>query len=136
MEGNTCSSVPTPVRTPGRSLLRLVNPYHKQRPAHTSPWDGCGPGGELAEGLGERRMKVGMLWYDGSDRRPFDAKVQQAVARYEGKYGHKPNLCYVHPSSLRGAKGWKGSIRVMAAENVLPNHFWLGRGDVESVATD
>lgn len=81
-------------------------------------------------------MKVGMMWYDGSAQRSFGAKVQQAVAHYEGKYGQTPNLCYVHPSCLCRAEGLNGNIRVMEAENMLPNHFWLGIGDAQVAEAD
>jgi len=71
-------------------------------------------------------MKTGLLWLD--DRRdvPFGRKLESASNYYREKYGHRPDLCYVHPSCLPSEKP-NVAIAVRSSENMLPNHFWLGR---------
>lgn len=73
-------------------------------------------------------MRSGLLWYDGDPKRALTSKVEQAVARYQARFGRRPNACYVHPASLEREMEWQG-VRVMARANVLPNHFWVGVAD-------
>ncbi len=82
-------------------------------------------------------IRIGLLWFDGDPRRSFDAKIEQAVARYRVKFGQEPNVCYVHPSCLpadlaaaaapAGAAAALRAIQVRTARDILPNHFMLGR---------
>lgn len=89
-------------------------------------------------------IRIGLLWFDGDPRRSFDAKIEQAAARYRVKFGQEPNVCYVHPSCLptdavagaasspaiaAGATSGDSAVtlQVRTARDILPNHFMLGR---------
>ncbi len=74
------------------------------------------------------RLSFGLLWYDGDPKKALTSKVEQAAARYQGKFGRRPNACYVPHASLERELDWQG-IRVMAAPNVLPGHLWIGVAD-------
>jgi hypothetical protein len=70
-------------------------------------------------------MDTGMLWFDDSNR-PLTEKVETAVAYYQDKYEHSPNLCAVHPSMLPEGDTKMGRIEIRGASAVMPHHFWLG----------
>lgn len=75
-------------------------------------------------------MEVGLLWFDNDSGRGIEEKVQRAAAHYAAKYGHRPNLCFVHPTMLQG-NGNGGVLRtdgieVRAGRAILPDHFWIG----------
>lgn len=73
-------------------------------------------------------MLIGMLWFDDSQT-ALPVKVQKAVEYYQKKYGHKPDLCLVHPSLLAsGTEGPKPveGVTVRPYRPVLPGHLWLG----------
>lgn len=97
-------------------------------------------------------MQTGLLWYDDDPQRPLEAKISLAAERYRDKYGHLPDICYVHPqvmanhpagslqvtcrpattaSQRSGPKAattamGNGTVRVVSASYILVNHFWLG----------
>lgn len=71
-------------------------------------------------------MKTGMLWFDNNPRTDLMTKVSEAVVYYTGKYGRKPDLCFVHPSMLGENPPRSNSIEVRPNRQVLPNHLWLG----------
>lgn len=71
-------------------------------------------------------MKLGMLWLDMSKNRTLEEKIDRAASYYQQKFGHSAELCFVHTSTLV-AEQHVGSLCVLPAENILPNHFWLGR---------
>ena len=72
-------------------------------------------------------IQEGLLWFDDSPTRATADKIGNAVARYRQKYGHKPDVCYVHPAHLNeGEMSLADGVKVLAAKSVLPNHFWLG----------
>jgi hypothetical protein len=48
------------------------------------------------------------------------------VARYQQKYGHNPDVCYVHPGQVPERELSVGPVKVLPAQAVLPHHFWLG----------
>lgn len=70
-------------------------------------------------------MKQGLLWYDNDPRKSLDEKIAQAARRYREKFGAAPNICYVNPACLNGKRVARGTVRVVGARTVLPNHFWL-----------
>jgi hypothetical protein len=83
-------------------------------------------------------MKSGLLWFDDDPRKQLEEKVQRAATHYERKYGHAPDLCYVHPTALsadRQAFGGNGKVRkvgdveIRTGRSVLLHHFWLGVDD-------
>ena len=76
-------------------------------------------------------MKTGLLWFDDDPRKQLEEKVQRAATHYERKYGHAPDLCYVHPNVLGddGKVKKAGQVEIRTGRSVLPNHFWLGRSE-------
>jgi hypothetical protein len=87
-------------------------------------------------------MEIGMLWFDNDKKASIPSKVEKAARYYHQKYGVNPDLCYVHPKTVRGAKVGQqrsrkneggdslkiGKILVLKNEKVLPDHFWIGKG--------
>ena len=81
-------------------------------------------------------IQEGLLWFDDNPTRPVTDKIERAVQRYQQKYGHNPDVCYVHESETIGepigAQLKEGELRVaegvkvLPAKSVLPHHFWLG----------
>jgi hypothetical protein len=71
-------------------------------------------------------MKTGLLWFDNNPKRTLEAKVADGARRYHEKFGQRPNACYVNPEALAQGKLRIGSVEVIAARYVLPNHFWIG----------
>ena len=80
-------------------------------------------------------MNSGLLWYDADSQTRLPDKVARAAQRYLEKLGRFPTLCYVHPTALgdgelelfcRLDEGITIRVRLVAAAQVLPHHFWLG----------
>jgi hypothetical protein len=71
-------------------------------------------------------MKTGMLWFDNSEQRDLEAKLEKAAAYYESKYGSRPTVCYVHPSFLTTKSKQVAGLDVRTSNTVLPHHFWIG----------
>ena len=89
-------------------------------------------------------MNTGMLWFDNDPKTALTAKIERAVDYYHKKYGRKPNLCLIHPSTLEnpasiGGAGEKPKKRKVAGpvnnasgvtvrpyRPVLPGHLWIG----------
>lgn len=72
-------------------------------------------------------MTGGLLWFDDNPMRKIEEKVRRAAARYQQKFGSRPNVCYVHPSLL-GGNGRSlrvGEVEVRPSRTVLPYHFLL-----------
>ncbi len=93
-------------------------------------------------------MKTGLLWFDDDPRKGLEEKVQRAATHYERKYGHAPDLCYVHPGVLSAALSADrqdrqvfdgndkvkkvGQVAIRSRRSVLPHHFWLGMAEDKS----
>jgi len=71
-------------------------------------------------------MQEGLLWFDSDPKRDLAEKVARAAARYQFKFGRRPNLCYVHTSMLDLGSVELNGVRLMPAHNVLKHHFWIG----------
>jgi len=71
-------------------------------------------------------MQEGLLWFDADPKRDLAEKVARAVDRYRFKFGRRPNLCYVNPSTLGQGPIVLEGIRLLPAPNVLKHHFWIG----------
>ena len=90
-------------------------------------------------------MEIGMLWFDNDKGTSIPVKVKKAAQYYQKKYGVSPDLCYVHPKTVKGTNGIKksskkrsqveqltiGKIRVLKNKKILPDHFWIGVGTRE-----
>jgi alkyl sulfatase BDS1-like metallo-beta-lactamase superfamily hydrolase len=90
-------------------------------------------GGVFAGAEQEAIMQTGLLWFDNDPRRGMTVKIEDAVRRYQEKFGIAPNICYVNQAAfdegelkfaLQGIQ--VTSLRVVPASNVLPHHFWVG----------
>lgn len=71
-------------------------------------------------------MEIGMLWFDDDKTRKLEEKVQRAVDHYLKKYGQKPTLCFVNPSTLNGGPDLLAGVQMRKSRSVMPNHFWIG----------
>jgi hypothetical protein len=75
-------------------------------------------------------VKEGMLWFDNNPHTALMEKVLRAAEYYKTKYDHVPNLCFVHPSMLKGhsnqVEGLPGNISIQSNRFVLPGHLWIG----------
>lgn len=71
-------------------------------------------------------IQEGLLWFDDDPKRSVSDKVARAVRRYEQKYGHSPDVCYVHPGQMRERELSVVTVKVLPAPTVLIHHFWLG----------
>ena len=69
-------------------------------------------------------IQEGLLWFDDSNTRPVAEKIARAAARYQQKYHHDPNVCFIHLGE--GEADPAGSIKVIPSKSVFPHHFWLG----------
>jgi hypothetical protein len=77
-------------------------------------------------------IQEGLLWFDDDPARALSDKITRAERRYQQKYGHAPDVCYVHPSALPGGELSVGQVRVLPVRTVLPYHFWLCVQDARS----
>ena len=68
-------------------------------------------------------MTTAMLWFDNSAE-PLKDKIERAAAYYERKYGKTPNFCEVNPAMMTGEM--PDGISVIAADERMSNHFWIG----------
>ncbi len=71
-------------------------------------------------------MKEGLLWFDNDPKRPLADKIGQAAARYQVKFGAKPNTCYINEKQSDGRIEVVGDVRLKVAKTVSPNHFFIG----------
>jgi hypothetical protein len=77
-------------------------------------------------------MDVGMLWFDADHKCDVGVKITRASDFYESKYGRKPNLCFLHPTTAGETHPREvDGLRVQTSKLVLPDHFWLGVEKVE-----
>jgi len=74
-------------------------------------------------------MRVGLLWYDNDPKKNLAQRIEEAISRYEEKFGKKPNTCYIHPADLGGHDVARKGMRIVAASNILKNHLWVGWDD-------
>ncbi|MBN1305369.1 MAG: hypothetical protein JXA13_13105 [Anaerolineales bacterium] len=84
-------------------------------------------------------MHIGMLWYDNDSKTTLPIKVQKAVDYYCNKYGHKPNLCLVHPSMIEitaSSPENNYEISIRPYPPILPGHLWIGIEDKLAITGD
>ena len=80
-------------------------------------------------------MKQGMLWYDSQSAKDFDNRLKLALAYFTEKYGFQPECCFVHPDMLKHAPNSENTIKIIADEKVLRNHFWMEFPNPKKAAT-
>jgi ribosomal protein L40E len=71
-------------------------------------------------------MNEGLLWLDADPKRDLAEKVARAANRYRVKFGCRPTTCYVNADQWPGIDGDVGGVRLVAVDNVLKHHFWIG----------
>jgi hypothetical protein len=75
-------------------------------------------------------MKIGMLWFDNDPKADLKLKIERAAGYYSKKYGHAPNVCFMHPSMMPVHKnGETEMIELRSNRSILPNHFWIGMAE-------
>lgn len=75
-------------------------------------------------------MDVGMLWFDPNGCGDLGTKIERAANYYHQKYGRRPTLCFVHPSTGgQDCPGRVDGLEIRLSRSVLPNHFWLGMAE-------
>lgn len=67
----------------------------------------------------------GILWQDLTKKRPVTECIQAAAARYQAKFGHRPDTCYVHPDTINGTDEVEG-VRVLPDKYRQINEYWVG----------
>lgn len=78
-------------------------------------------------------MDSGMLWFDNDPKIDLGSKISRAATYYCKKYGHEPNICYLHPSMIEEGKKVIGTIRLQASTAMIPYHFWLEEVSKEKI---
>ena len=68
-----------------------------------------------------------MLWFDDGPASLAD-RVRRAAEYYSEKYGKRPTVCMVNPTTLNGGEGSVAGVEVRKSQTVMPDHFWLGIG--------
>ena len=76
-------------------------------------------------------LKIGLLWFDDDPKRPVVAKLDEAVERYEERFGSRPTLVYLHPAQAEGIIYRRLSVRGDAS--LRRNHFLIGVDDADPV---
>lgn len=77
-------------------------------------------------------MQAGLLWFDNEPGRSVASKAAAGAERFAEKFGVAPDVCYVNAGAL--AEGdlvipfHDGLLRLLPANNILANHFWIGFG--------
>lgn len=74
-------------------------------------------------------LKVGLLWFDDDLKRPLAAKLDEAVERYEERFGARPTSVHLHPAQAEGLS--HGRLHVLGDVNLRRNHFLLGMEEAE-----
>jgi hypothetical protein len=87
---------------------------------------GADDGGQEPGGDGQGQMRTGWMWFDNDKGRTLEQKVERAAERVRAKHGRWPDMCYVNSRAAPGGNFVCGKVRVVAAPNILPHHFWLG----------
>lgn len=71
-------------------------------------------------------MKEGLLWFDNDPNRKLADKINQAVTRYQARFGRRPTTCYVNSVDANGQLDEINGIRLRPVFDVRRHHFWIG----------
>lgn len=74
-------------------------------------------------------MHTGMLWFNNDPKKTLQVKVQEALDYYIKKYGRTPDLCLLHPDSMKDQVVDIKNLTVRPYRPVLPGHIWIGIED-------
>lgn len=61
-------------------------------------------------------------WYDDDTRKQTLTKIDEAIERYEQKFGATPNVCLVSEKEVVE----HNRVQVRASRHVRPNNFMIG----------
>jgi hypothetical protein len=75
-------------------------------------------------------LKVGLLWFDDDLKRPLVARLDEAVERYEERFGARPTLVHLNPAQVEGLVYRR--LKVLGDAHLRRNHFLLGMEEAES----
>lgn len=64
-------------------------------------------------------------WFDDTPKKSVTEKIEEAVERYQSKFGETPNICLINASNATTYEG----LEVRPVDYVRPNHFWVGRAE-------
>ena len=62
-------------------------------------------------------------WFDDTPKKSAADKLEEAVERYQVKFGEAPDLCLVNQKDATTYP----NVEVKVVEYVRPNHFWVGQ---------
>lgn len=67
-------------------------------------------------------MREGLLWYDASEKRSPEVKIDTAAERFAARSGRAANCCHVHPSQ----QFEHPRLHVVGDARIKPHYFWVG----------
>ncbi len=70
-------------------------------------------------------------WYDDNSKKKTETKIDEAIERYEFKYGLSPNVCLVSEKELVEHP----RVQVRPVRHLRPNYFYLGIEEATPAAT-
>jgi hypothetical protein len=80
-------------------------------------------------------MDIGLLWFDNDPKTAIEEKIRRAAGYYRRKYGQPANIVMTNTATLAAQSSLSPpfeielddiALKVLAAGNVLPHHFWVG----------
>jgi hypothetical protein len=80
-------------------------------------------------------MDIGLLWFDNDPKAELEEKIRRAAGHYHKKYGQPANMVQANTGTLSELSSLSPpfdlelddtALKVVAASNVLPHHFWVG----------
>ncbi len=77
-------------------------------------------------------LKVGLLWFDDDLKRPLVEKLDEAIERYQERFGAWPTLAHLHPAQAEGLVYRR--LKVLGDAHLRRNHFLLGMDEAEAPA--
>src|SRR4051794_15702185 len=70
-------------------------------------------------------MEMFLAWFDDSNKKPVQTKIEEAVERFTHKFGLVPDVCLVNEREVIEL----AHITVRPTRHIRPNYFWVGRGE-------
>jgi len=80
-------------------------------------------------------MDIGLLWFDNDPKVELEEKIRRAAGYYRKKHGQPANMVLTNSATLAEQSNLSPpfevelddmALKVVAAGNVLPHHFWVG----------
>src|SRR3954470_14567048 len=68
-------------------------------------------------------MEMFLAWFDDSNKKPVQTKIEEAVERFTHKFGLVPDVCLVNEREVIEL----AHITVRPTRHIRPNYFWVGR---------